>query len=1231
MKIIYGFFIALFFSVSLYAQVLTGIRANKTVQGTEKVLLNNHSGIPAYWKFRPGHEISPEMLSLYLHKTFHMPAEFNYRLINSEKDNNGEIITRYLLTYNDIPLHDGMFIVHEINGKITAIDGNIPDKVDFLNQKILEGNIAVVKAIDFTNAELYKWQVPAEELRLKNITGNPDASWYPTAELVAFPASYPLFSNQYRIAYKVNVYSLKPLKYADLYIDAQDGTVLFSMDKLVTTDAVGTAVTKYSGTRQITTDSYNGSYRLREADRGLGIETYNMATSTNQASAVDFTDADNYWNNVNAQIDEAATDAHWAAEMTYDFYKQNFNRNSIDNAGLKLISYVHYDVAYDNAFWDGASMNYGDGSSNNPYCALDIGGHEITHGLTQYTANLDYSYESGALNEGFSDVMGTSIEFFAKPTTANWTMGEDIGYVIRNLSNPNAYGLPDTYHGTYWATDPSDNGGVHTNSGVLGYWYYLCCVGGNGTNDIGNNYTVSSMGMIKAQAVVYRTLTHYLVNTSQYTDTRFFSIQSAIDLYGSCSPEVATVTNAWYAVGIGPAYVDSVMSNFNADFTAFCAPPATVTFDNLSVNGTSFQWNFGDGTTSAALNPTHSFNSFGTYNITLFVDGGTCGTATYTLNDYISVDASNNCIAIMGTSGTIGQTGCSGIAYDPGGNGNYPDNISSMLVIQPTGATSIRLEFLSFAYEQDYDYLYIYDGPNAASPLIGQFTGFTLPQGGLIISSGGAITLKHTSDQAVNYSGFEATWTCCGLTYAPSASFTCDNTETCTGIVQFTDQSFCNAQSFLWDFGDGTTSSEQNPVHYYTSDGTYSVRLIAVNANGSDTLVKPAFIHVNLLDNPTVNSAQNCGPGSVTLSAFGSYQITWFDSPTGGTQIGTGNNFITPVLDTTTHYYVEDLSGSVTENTGNPNQGTGGYFNNSSAWGEIFDCYTSLVLNKVKVYALGAAVRNIQLQDSSGNVLQSIDVNIPDGESYVTLNFSLPVANNLLLLGPAYPNLWRDNSGVTYPYQIPGKIKVKYSNVTPVTDAVNYYYYFYDWEFLNPQCSSARVECTAWILNVPVADFNYSVNGSIAQFQDNSQYGIDYLWSFGDGSTSNEQSPVHSYSNIGIYTVNLIISNQCGSDTITHQITISNIHVGELSDISNILIYPNPASNAVYIELNSYRDQNMKMDLFDITGRQLITEEWNALKGKIIHSVDIENLPSGLYMIRISGNSGLKILKFTKE
>ncbi len=491
------------------------------------------------------------------------------RKLGSEKDQLGYETHRFQQTIHDIPVEYGMMAVQTKDGKIVGESGkwivNAPKNLE-KSAKISE-NIALQNALAFVGAESYKWQNKKEEDFIKKESGNKNASFVPKGEIVYYSDPSDEKMNDLTLAYKFDIYAEKPLSRQYIFVDAKDGKIL-GVDAIIhEVNTPGTAVTAYSGTRSITTDSYNGIYRLRETGRNAGtaVETYNLRKGTSYSSAVDFTDTDNSWNNVNSNKDQYATDAHWGAEMTVDYLYTKFGRKSIDNNNFSIKSYVHYSTNYFNAFWDGARMTYGDGSSSTnggkPLTALDVCGHEIAHGMTSKTANLAYQRESGALNEGFSDIFGNSIERWARPSQASWKLGEDFSYVIRDMANPNAYSQPDTYLGTYWkatttsgCASPSQSNdycGVHTNSGVLNFWYYLLVTGGSGTNDKGFAYNVTGIGLDKAAAIAYRTLTTYLTASSTYMNARTYSLQAAADLYGAGGTEVTQVANAWNAVGVG--------------------------------------------------------------------------------------------------------------------------------------------------------------------------------------------------------------------------------------------------------------------------------------------------------------------------------------------------------------------------------------------------------------------------------------------------------------------------------------------------------------------------------------------------------------------------------------------------------------------------------------------------------------------------------------------------------
>ena len=419
-----------------------------------------------------------------------------FQLLSEEQDSLGMVHRRYQQLINGLPVEGAIAIEHLRQGALDSVSGewiHLPP-AGLADHANLNQARALARALSWVGANSYKWQFPEEEAWLKANSHNPSATYRPSGQLVYYAGASNLNGAPVRLAYRFDVYAQEPLSRQYVYVDALNGKVLGSNSLIQESNAAGTAYTAYSGYQPIITDQTSSYWRLQEAtSNGKTIQTYNLKGGTSYASAADFTNSSNTWGLNDAYTtsppnDAYALDAHFGAEKTYDFYKNFFGRNSIDNNGFPLRSYVHYSTNYFNAFWDGSRMFYGDGSSTNgykPLTSLDVCGHEITHGLTTFTANLNYSYESGALNEGFSDIFGTAIEAFAKGRTGiainstkwNWTLGEDFGKVIRNMSNPKAYSNPDTYKGSYWAKGGLDNGGVHTNSGVLNYWFSLLTEG----------------------------------------------------------------------------------------------------------------------------------------------------------------------------------------------------------------------------------------------------------------------------------------------------------------------------------------------------------------------------------------------------------------------------------------------------------------------------------------------------------------------------------------------------------------------------------------------------------------------------------------------------------------------------------------------------------------------------------------------------------------------------------
>ncbi|MBS3915199.1 MAG: M4 family metallopeptidase [Bacteroidetes bacterium] len=693
-----------------------------------------------------------------------LQGDYSWKIYSELKDELGQVHYRAQQYYQNIALENGVIVIHTKEGKILSFNGEIISLKQLSGKVVVTEETARARAIALFPSEMYYWQDKMQDQILQEITGNPDTSYFPKGEIVYCPQNL-LYENEHKICYKFRIYSLQPLFGKTVYIDAETLEIVASEDLILHTDVKGKAVTAYSGTRAITTDSLApGSFRLREKARGKGIETYNLKTSTTYGSAVDFTDADNYWNNVNVAKDEVATDAHWGAEKTYDFFDSILNRKSFDNSNAKIISYVHYSSNYANAFWNGSYMTYGDGNGSTwkPLTSLDVCGHEISHAVTTYTAGLVYSYESGALNESFSDIFGNAIEIWTRPTKHSWKIGEDFttsGNGIRNMSNPNAYNHPKYYLGNKWYAGTGDNGGVHTNSGVQNYWFYLITDGVSGTNEKGNVFDIDSLGFLDASRIAYRNLSVYLTKNSQYADARIFSIMAAGDLFGHCSKHEIAVTNAWWVCGVGTKYDSGyVKANFSAD-TFACNISTGIKFSNRSENSASCKWYFGDGNNSVIFNPTYYYSSYGKFNIKLVAKS--CFKNKYdslTRMAYVVIDSTYDiCNAVlMPQSGTDSVVKCNGFIYDDGGEGEYTALIQTNLKVKIPNATSIRFRFLVLDYENGYDSIVLFKNNTLQSNKIGRFTGQTLPFGGSWQTvTASALWLKHYSDPLVEGKGFK--------------------------------------------------------------------------------------------------------------------------------------------------------------------------------------------------------------------------------------------------------------------------------------------------------------------------------------------------------------------------------------------------------------------------------------------------------------------------------------------
>ncbi|GAA1622685.1 M4 family metallopeptidase [Kribbella alba] len=348
------------------------------------------------------------------------------------------------------------------------------------------------------------------------------------------------------------------------WVDTTSGAVKKQYDAVGHGDGIGVK----GDVKRLDTVRRGGTYLLQTADgRQRTYDARNLAA----LPGTQLTDADNHWNLVGditkSPSQSAAVDAHYYAGVTDDFYANTFGRNSIDDNGLPIVSTVHYTTGYCNAFWNGTQMVYGDG--NGTTClplsgGLDVVGHELTHGVTQYTSNLIYENESGALNESFSDMMGNTIEFYAAkrgldPAAApDWLIGEDVVPTagkpgFRNMADPRERDDPDHY--SELLVGPDDNGFVHSNSGIPNHAYYLAVNGGRnaGCDAAGSNghrhtadcnVRVRALGVDTAAQVFYDGFTS-LPEYANLCDAR----NATVAVAGS-RRTAARVSSAWAAVGV---------------------------------------------------------------------------------------------------------------------------------------------------------------------------------------------------------------------------------------------------------------------------------------------------------------------------------------------------------------------------------------------------------------------------------------------------------------------------------------------------------------------------------------------------------------------------------------------------------------------------------------------------------------------------------------------------------
>lgn len=403
-------------------------------------------------------------------------------------------------------------------------------------------------------------------------------------ELVVLPDE----AGGYRLTYRATIFTLQDgIEY---FIDAKTGEVvlrLIGAQRQTGTAALGRGQGVLGDDKKVQVTSQSGMFVASDLHRPPALKTYDARGNVNRLinflnGVTTFTDADLASSTSTAWSDPVPVDGHVYVGWTYDYFFKRHGRRGLDNNNIQIRSVVHpvrrqdlftysneiIGLFFVNAFFCcGGIMVFGEGLPPNVVlqasrqqvnffvAALDIVAHELTHGVTDFSSRLIYRNESGALNEAFSDIMGTAVEFFFQPAgnaamQADYQMGEDVFTLggIRSMSNPGMFGDPDHYSRRFLGTE--DNGGVHINSTIGSHAYYLAIEGGTNRT---SGLSVQGIGVAnreQMEKVFYRGFTQLMPANATYAVARAVTIQAARDLFGAGSASERAVMQAWTAVGV---------------------------------------------------------------------------------------------------------------------------------------------------------------------------------------------------------------------------------------------------------------------------------------------------------------------------------------------------------------------------------------------------------------------------------------------------------------------------------------------------------------------------------------------------------------------------------------------------------------------------------------------------------------------------------------------------------
>ncbi|MFI7428222.1 M4 family metallopeptidase [Micromonospora sp. NPDC049836] len=578
-----------------------------------------------------------------------------YQAVRTRVDSSGAAHTRYTRTYHGLRVYGGDFVIHTApNGTMVGTSSGLAAPLTLSTTAKVRATAAQASARRAFSGTLTAVGTP--QLFVDASSGRGRLAWETVATGWQADRQTPS---------KLHVIT-----------DATTGKVIGSYDEIET--VVGSGQGIYTGTVSIDTTLSGSTYQMIDPSHGNG-RTCDMNNGTSTCTT--FTDADNAWGTgANSNRQSAAVDAHFGAAKTFDYFKNVHGRNGIFGNGTGVPSRVHYGNNYVNAFWDGAQMTYGDGSSNSrPLVSLDVAGHEMSHGVTEALSGLVYSGEAGGLNEATSDIFGNMVEFYAAAPSdpGDYQVGEKIningnGTPLRYMYNPSLDGSSDSC----WSTS-TKNKDVHYSSGVANHFFFNLAEGTGstayGTSPVcGSAPAVTGIGRAKAEKIWYRALdvyftsnTAYVNNTTPSNTARAYSLKAATDLYGNCSTEYKAVQAAWTAVNV--AGNDAPCGSTGNDFSVSLSPTAgsvtaggsvATTVATATTSGTAQTVTF-----SASGLPTGATASFSPASVT------SGSSSTLTISTTASTPSGTYAVTVTGTGTSVNHTATYSLTVNGTGGG----------------------------------------------------------------------------------------------------------------------------------------------------------------------------------------------------------------------------------------------------------------------------------------------------------------------------------------------------------------------------------------------------------------------------------------------------------------------------------------------------------------------------------------------------------------------------------